>query len=588
MDKIIEVCLSVFTFLTAFLRAAGLLRSLSGEFSKSVIRLVREVKVEKLSPYESLVHDPEYHGAWGFYYYLLGVEKPFAEWPRRAYFAFSKAADQSQETTKQIRYLCWQTLAKIEIALLPDGESNAFVDARSCMEKAKKLAEALPEEHRKEALGYTNRLLGCVYHCLNMSDKAEKCYDEAKNYGYKLDEHPIFKDHYDKFKKGKMPFKRWPITLLALLQRQRSPIIVISALVLIWTISTWTFLRLPLFSSHIFQAYWLAQARWIALNSLPLLLLLFIISLLFLVTFPQRPPLRITEQLTSPLDFEVTTPENGFKKQTEASDKWCKERINGYETVRPPLSHPGRPRHEVLLAWDNAKLVVLKILLEESEVEIFRSNAFRAWKASFACRYFPTIIEPLGMVNSGPRKGKPYMVMEYFPGETLQEYVAEEGLPVERVWTIASQVAHAIDALRENGIGPHLDICPLNILIREEENSVIIALIDFADKKPGETQYSPAKKSIPNKGEPNWKWDIYALAHLIYFMFTGKEPDSLESMEKTLKAQLELKKWDPVSIDKVRCIVEQGADLSKEWDSARKMIEPLKKIPGVVPPFSLP
>jgi len=61
--------------------------------------------------------------------------------------------------------------------------------------------------------------------------------------------------------------------------------------------------------------------------------------------------------------------------------------------------------------------------------------------------------------------GRPFIVMEYIEGRSLKEVIQQEApIPVERVCTIAKQIAAALDAAHRLGM-VHRDIKPANIVL---------------------------------------------------------------------------------------------------------------------------
>jgi serine/threonine protein kinase len=80
---------------------------------------------------------------------------------------------------------------------------------------------------------------------------------------------------------------------------------------------------------------------------------------------------------------------------------------------------------------------------------------------------------------------RPYLVMDFFDGPTLEKYVRDHGpLPVEQFMLVARPTAEALRAFHARGI-LHRDVKPANLLVRRgtdgfvSENGWAVRLIDF-------------------------------------------------------------------------------------------------------------
>ncbi|MDO9598280.1 MAG: protein kinase [Azoarcus sp.] len=127
-----------------------------------------------------------------------------------------------------------------------------------------------------------------------------------------------------------------------------------------------------------------------------------------------------------------------------------------------------------------------------------------------------------------------FVVMEYFPGLTLERYCSfERLLPVHRVIGIIFKCCMALDHAYRNGI-VHRDIKPANILVDENDNVKITDFglaLNISKKIDTDSTFimgvgSPAYMSPEQiKGYPlNQKTDLYSLGVVLFHLLTGRLP----------------------------------------------------------------
>jgi serine/threonine-protein kinase PpkA len=124
-----------------------------------------------------------------------------------------------------------------------------------------------------------------------------------------------------------------------------------------------------------------------------------------------------------------------------------------------------------------------------------------------------------------------YMAMEYIPGGSLKERIAE-GEGVEQPLAVVREVSNALKYAHQSGI-IHRDVKPGNILFRDDGTAV---LTDFgiAKAEDSETQFtrtgftvgSPSYMSLEQRiGEHlDARSDLYSLGIVLYEMLTGAKP----------------------------------------------------------------
>lgn len=159
-----------------------------------------------------------------------------------------------------------------------------------------------------------------------------------------------------------------------------------------------------------------------------------------------------------------------------------------------------------------------------------------------------------------------YIVMEYIEGESLRDYLKDNGgkLGVEETLAIMQPVIRSLAGVHEKGV-IHRDISPDNIMITTDGK---IKLIDFgaakdkqgslSEDKVYKYSYSPPEQQVV-KGEMGTYSDVYALCATIYQMLTGIKPvNALERKEKDeLISPSEIEEINPV----LEAIILNGLEL---------------------------
>src|SRR5262249_47188655 len=87
-----------------------------------------------------------------------------------------------------------------------------------------------------------------------------------------------------------------------------------------------------------------------------------------------------------------------------------------------------------------------------------------------AALHSPRIVRVIDLDEDG---GMPFLVMEYVPGETLEEHLLRRGpLPVAEAVRIALEVARALEAAHALGI-IHRDLKPQNVMLVDGQVKVL-------------------------------------------------------------------------------------------------------------------
>jgi len=134
---------------------------------------------------------------------------------------------------------------------------------------------------------------------------------------------------------------------------------------------------------------------------------------------------------------------------------------------------------------------------DPEEIEL-RVDRFR-FEAQLSARLSSQTKHMVAVHDAGMHLGMPYLVMEFAPGESLQDLLDKRGrLAPEWLVPVVEQVAEALDAAHRNGI-VHRDVKPGNILLLERRaaaaaaaadadlpKEVFAKLADFGVAKPSE------------------------------------------------------------------------------------------------------
>jgi len=137
-------------------------------------------------------------------------------------------------------------------------------------------------------------------------------------------------------------------------------------------------------------------------------------------------------------------------------------------------------------------------------------------------------------VAAGDLERLPYLVMEYVPGRTLQDWLdAPELLPVDEVVRLGAAMAHAAHSLHQQNV-VHLDLKPANVLIRPDGSAVLLdfglscsglypdLLAEQLRKAVGSPAWIAPEQVVGVRGDP--RSDIFAIGVILYQLLTGKLP----------------------------------------------------------------
>ena len=137
----------------------------------------------------------------------------------------------------------------------------------------------------------------------------------------------------------------------------------------------------------------------------------------------------------------------------------------------------------------------------------------------------------------GRHKNKPYLIMEYLPGGTLEDRMAEGQIPFQEAAKLIIPIAEALSYAHQMGV-LHRDVKPANIIFSDDGKPLLsdfgIAKIlgnNNLDESEGNLTQTGMGLGTPEYMAPE-QWhgkfspqtDIYAIGVVFYEMITGRKP----------------------------------------------------------------
>ena len=199
-------------------------------------------------------------------------------------------------------------------------------------------------------------------------------------------------------------------------------------------------------------------------------------------------------------------------------------------------------------------------------IKLLGADADDAFRARFAdeARRAAAVVHPnvVTVFDEGRDGADAFMVMEYVPGKTLRDLVAERGpLPPHEASRLVAQVAAGLDAANAAGV-IHCDVKPANVIV---DRAGLVKLTDFgiaraARDRDDQELLGTARYIAPERiegGEVTARTDVYGLGLLAYELLAGRPAFEGVSTEELMRLRLES---PPPSLRLVRVGIDDAID----------------------------
>ena len=258
---------------------------------------------------------------------------------------------------------------------------------------------------------------------------------------------------------------------------------------------------------------------------------------------------------------------------------------------------------EVYVA-DDLKLgrrVALKILSTELTGDPNRRERFEREARAAAALNHPNIVTIHSVEEVD---GIPFLTLELLDGKTLNEIIPAQGLPLDRLLTLAIPLTDAVGAAHQAGI-THRDLKPANVMITADGR---VKVLDFGLAKVREEAQANAETLMPTaaltgegrivgtvmymspeqaEGKPvDQRSDVFSLGIILYEMATGVRPFAGDTqmsilsaiMKDTPKPITEARVGLPRELSKIvsRCLAKDPEDRYQAAKDLRNDLRALK------------
>ena len=195
------------------------------------------------------------------------------------------------------------------------------------------------------------------------------------------------------------------------------------------------------------------------------------------------------------------------------------------------------------------RTVAIKVMMTDLEDDPETSARFYREARSAGQLIHPNIITIFDM---GQDDGRPFIVMEFLDGETLNKYLARpDAQPIEAKIELMVQICQGLQAAHAHGIF-HRDIKPGNLLVRANGE---LKIVDFGIARLASSSITASGLIV---GTPDYmspeqarghdvdqRSDIFSAGAVFYYMLTARKPFASQELTAVL---MKVQSEDPLPI----------------------------------------